>query len=85
MNGHNVRLAAKLTGYKIDVKTEEEDAKANSFSSNLADKLEENDFVFDDFDFEDEEDNNDNIENEEAVNKEEFSNDDFELDFDDEK
>ena len=85
MNGHNVRLAAKLTGYKIDVKTEEEDAKANSFSSNLADKLEENDFVFDDFDFEDEEDNNDNIENEEAVNKEEFSNDDFELDFDDDE
>lgn len=52
-NGHNVRLAAKLTGYKIDVKTEEEDAKDNLYSSNIADKLSENDFVLtdDDFDF----------------------------------
>jgi len=85
MNGHNVRLAAKLTGYKIDVKTEEEDAKANSFSSNLADKLSENDFVLDDFDFDDDEENNENIENEEVINNEEFNNDDFELDFDDEE
>lgn len=85
MNGHNVRLAAKLTGYKIDVKTEEEDAKANSFSSNLADKLSENDFVLDDFDFDDDEENNETIENEEVINNEEFNNDDFELDFDDEE
>ena len=41
----------KPTKIQIDVKTEEEDAKANSFSSNLADKLSENDFVLDDFDF----------------------------------
>lgn len=74
VNGHNVRLAAKLTGYKIDVKTEEEDAKANSFSSNIADKLNEEDFVLSEEDF--------NFD--ENQKSEEFSNEDFEVDFDEE-
>ncbi len=83
-NGHNVRLAAKLTGYKIDVKTEEEDAKDNMYNSGIADNLNENDFEIaedEDFDI-----NNENsTENAEDTNTDnnidELNADDFEIDF----
>lgn len=43
-NGHNVRLAAKLTGYKIDVKTEDEEEK-DMFAPSVASELAEDDFI----------------------------------------
>ena len=89
MNGHNVRLAARLTGYKIDVKTEEEDKKDNSFISGIADNLNENDFVIsdDDFSLEDDDFADENFENETQSNVNEIdnlTNEDFEVDFDEE-
>ena len=89
MNGHNVRLAARLTGYKIDVKTEEEDKKDNSFNSGIADNLNENDFVIsdDDFSLEDDDFADENFENETQSNVNEIdnlTNEDFEVDFDEE-
>ena len=89
MNGHNVRLAARLTGYKIDVKTEEEDKKENSFNSGIADNLNENDFVIsdDDFSLEDDDFADENFENETQSNVNEIdnlTNEDFEVDFDEE-
>lgn len=52
-NGHNVRLAAKLTGFKIDVKTEEDEEK-EMFSPSVASELCDNDFILsDDDDFDD--------------------------------
>ena len=89
MNGHNVRLAARLTGYKIDVKTEEEDKKDNSFNSGIADNLNENDFVIsdDDFSLEDDDFADENFVNETQSNVNEIdnlTNEDFEVDFDEE-
>ena len=89
MNGHNVRLAARLTGYKIDVKTEEEDKKDNSFNSGIADNLNENDFVIsdDDFSLEDDDFADENFENETQSNVNEIdnlTNEDIEVDFDEE-
>ena len=48
-NGHNVRLAAKLTGFKIDVKTEEDEEK-DMFAPSVATELNENDFILSDDD-----------------------------------
>lgn len=82
MNGHNVRLAAKLTGYKIDVKTEEQEVKDSMYNSGIADKLDENDFVLsdeDEFAFDE-----DSVEQEEQ-DVDEFDSSDFEVSFDDEK
>ncbi len=82
MNGHNVRLAAKLTGYKIDVKTEEQEVKDSMYNSGIADKLDENDFVLsdeDEFAFDE-----DTVEQEEQ-DVDEFDSSDFEVSFDDEK
>ena len=51
--GHNVRLAAKLTGYKLDVKGEKERAKTNDVLvandvNIIVDEVDEN--IFDDID-----------------------------------
>ena len=51
--GHNVRLAAKLTGYKLDVKGEKERARSNdvlvaSDVNIIVDDVDEN--IFDDID-----------------------------------
>ena len=51
--GHNVRLAAKLTGYKLDVKGEKEQARSNdvlvaSDVNIIVDDVDEN--IFDDID-----------------------------------
>ncbi len=89
IGGHNVRLAAKLTGYKIDVKTEEDDAKENLFTAGIADKLDESDFVIaEDEDFNilsDEVINESNDENITKLSNENFDNDEFEFDFDQEE
>ncbi len=94
MNGHNVRLAAKLTGFKIDVKTEEQDSKETIFNSGIADNLDENDFVLsDEEDFSLDEENTENNTNTinmdsdstEVISDDEFDNSDFEFDFEEDK
>ena len=51
-NGHNVRLAAKLTKFKIDVKTEGEEEK-DMFAPSIASDLSEKDFIVSDDDDDD--------------------------------
>lgn len=68
-NGHNVRLAAKLTGFKIDVKTEEDEEK-DMFAPSVATELNDNDFILSDDDDDDYEQISDvESNNEEAIDE----------------